>query len=263
MTRIRSPSYPSVSLNQAIDLVSKLHKANRTNIIDRKSAARDIGYSGLTGRSLSMLASMTQFGLISKAGKGDVKVTQTAVDILHAIDPQDKAAAITKAGLSPPLFKELHNRFPHGPPSENAIRSYLIQQGFHDVAIGPAISAFMDTNHLLQNAEVSESHDAGADEAPESAQPVKEPPMQPQPQPQSQTQMVPPQTDRAATAFANVAPDLNKINMDIRGDQVMLSGLLDMKGLLLLEKKIAALKLLMETNYEANDTGGEEDQSVQ
>ena len=51
---------------------------------------------------------------------------------------------------------------------------------------------------------------------------------------------------------------LNKINMDIRGDQVSISGLLNFKGLELLEKKIAALKLLLTVYTDANDTGDDE-----
>lgn len=163
MVRMRSPSYPSLSLKQAIELVRQIHASNRTNVIDRESAARDMGYSGITGRSLKVLAALLQFGLLSKAGKGEVKVTQTAVDILHGIEPQDRNAALLKAGTAPALFQELHERFPDGPPSENAIRSYLIQQGFADVAIGPAITAYMDTYHHLENISESESH-GGADD---------------------------------------------------------------------------------------------------
>ena len=52
---------------------------------------------------------------------------------------------------------------------------------------------------------------------------------------------------------------LNQINMDIRGDQVLVSGLLDMKGLSLLEKKIQALKVLLTVYTDPNDTGDEDD----
>lgn len=53
-------------------------------------------------------------------------------------------------------------------------------------------------------------------------------------------------TPVAIAAFANPAPgDLNKINMDIRGDQVLLSGLLDIKGLRLLKKRIESLEMLL------------------
>jgi hypothetical protein len=236
---MRSPNYPSVSLVQAIDLVGKIHKSNRTNVIDRQSAARDMGYSGLTGRSLKVLAALLQFGLLNKAGKGQVKVTQTAVDILHGIDPADRNAALLQAGRAPSLFQELHERFPEGPPSENAIRSYLIQQGFADVAIGPAITAYMDTYHYLENISESESHGEGSDEAPESDPQSEEPPMQQSPTLPATTGAL------AARAYASGIPDLNEINMDIRGDRVLLSGLLDLRGLRLLKKRIENLEALL------------------
>lgn len=126
MERQRSPSYPSLSLSQAIDLVAKVHKENRTNVISRETAAKDMGYAGLTGRSLTVLGSLTQYGLIEKAGKGDVKVTRRAVEILHPIEELHRAEAIIEAAQSPALFRMLHERFPEGVPSENALRSFLI-----------------------------------------------------------------------------------------------------------------------------------------
>ncbi len=158
MSRMRSPGYPGVPLSQAIDLVRLIHSKSRTNVIDRESAAKDMGYSGLTGRSLMLLAALAQFDLVGRAGKGDLKVTPTAVSILHGISPQEKLEALRRAGHSPRLFRQLYERFPDGIPSENVIRSYLIQQGFADVAIGPAIKSFMETNRFLEDAGVSESH---------------------------------------------------------------------------------------------------------
>jgi len=155
VTRSRSPQYPSLSLPQAIEMVEKLHKANRTSIISRETAAKDMGYAGLTGRSLTVIAALAQFGLIERAGKGDIKVTRRAVDILHSIDAADKAEAILDAAFAPNLFQQLHDRFPEGVPSHNALRSYLIKQEFSDVAIGPAITAFLETNAFAENAKES------------------------------------------------------------------------------------------------------------
>jgi len=104
MERQRSPSYPSLSLPQAIDMAEKLHKANRTSVISRETAAKDMGYAGLTGRSLTVLAALAQFGLVERAGKGDIKVSRRAVDILHSVDEADKAEAIQEAAFAPALF---------------------------------------------------------------------------------------------------------------------------------------------------------------
>lgn len=168
MSRMRSPNYPGIPLGQAIDLVGEIHRKNRTNVIDRLSAAQDMGYSGLTGRSLKLLGALSQFDLLAKVGKGDVRVTPTAVDILHAIEPDARAAALRRAGMSPKLFREIFERFPDGIPSENVIRSYLVQQGFADVAIGPVIKSFVETNRFLEDARDIESHGDDESDEPES-----------------------------------------------------------------------------------------------
>lgn len=249
MTRQRSPSYPSVPLNQAVDLVAKIHKTCRTNIISREDAAREMGYSGLTGRSLKVLAALLQFGLLEKAGKGDVRVTRRSVEILHGIEQSDRDEAKLEAALAPQLFRDIHERFPDGIPAESAIRSFLIKQDFQDVAIGPAINAFLETYRWVEDIRESESHGDEVEDVPESPEKPQEPPMQAQP-------ILAQPLVAAATAFANPVPgDLNQINMDIRGDKVMVSGLLDAKGLAILEKKIAALKVLLAVYTDANETG--------
>lgn len=158
MERSRSPNYPAVPLDQAIDLVGRLHSKSRTNVIDRESAAKDLGYSGLTGRSLKMLGALAQYDLVKSTGKGSLRVTPVAVDILHGITEADRKAALRHAGAAPKLFKSILDRFTDGIPSENVIRSYLIQQGYADGAIGPAIKSFVETIRFLENAAAYDGH---------------------------------------------------------------------------------------------------------
>lgn len=158
MARMRSPSYPSISLDEAIGLVRKVHEKSRTNLIDREAAAKDMGYTGLTGRSLTVLSGLIQFGLLEKAGKGGVRVTRTTVDILHGLTDEIKKSALMRAGTSPTLYQDIFDRFTDGMPPENALRSYLIQREFGDVAIGPAVSSFMETYRMLEEAKVFDSH---------------------------------------------------------------------------------------------------------
>ena len=93
MAITRSPAYPGVSVNQAIDLVAKVYAENRTNPVDRDAAARDMGFAGMTGSSSKALADLAHYGLIEKAGKGAIRVTQRAVDILYPSSPAGRAEA--------------------------------------------------------------------------------------------------------------------------------------------------------------------------
>lgn len=157
MTRVRSPGYPSISLGKALEITAKLYAANRTNGIDRDAAVRDMGYSGITGASGKMLANLVHYGLVEKAGKGGVRVTSLAVDILHPENESTRRAALHSAAFQPDLFSELRSKFPGGAASENAIRSYLMRQGFSDVAVDPAISSFVETCRLTQQEGAYES----------------------------------------------------------------------------------------------------------
>ena len=166
MERSRSPNYPAIPLDQAIDLVGQIHAKSRTNVIDRASAAKDMGYSGLTGRSIAMLGALSQYELVDKAGKGDLRVSQTAVDILHGLTDADKKTALLRAGRSPKLFKSIFDRFTDGVPSENVIRSFLVQQGYANAAINPALKAFSQTNRFLEASAVYDSDGPSEPETP-------------------------------------------------------------------------------------------------
>jgi len=252
MDRQRSPSYPSLSLEQAIELVGKLHKANRTSVVSRETAALDMGYAGLTGRSLTVLGSLAQYGLVEKAGKGDIKVTRRAVEILHPIEDAHRAEAIAEAAHSPALFRVLHERFPEGVPSENALRSFLIQQGFNDVALGPAIAAFRETNAFAEKANRS-----GRTEDPEPAAEELWP--QPSKTEERITSSIEISPTPGARGLSSSDAELNRITMNIDGDRVVLGGVFNLKGLRLLEKKIATLKALLTPDEDDESDGDEEE----
>ena len=273
MRRSRSPQYPSLSLPQAIDMVAKLHKANRTSIITRETAAKDMGYAGLTGRSLTVIAAMAQFGLIEKAGKGDIKVTRRAVDILYALDEADRAEAIQEAAFAPNLFQQLHERFPEGVPSQNALRSYLIQQEFGDVAIGPAISAFLETIAFAEKANESGKTGDGGDDAPESSASTTKPDanvMQQLAQPAGagypgRTLPNQPEVVEAVGRLSSrrdIVP--NEVYLDIRGSrEVHVEGILDYDGILDLEEKLKALKMILKKPARPTIDHGGDDTSIE
>lgn len=263
MERMRSPNYPSVSLPQAIDLVAKIHKTCRSNVIAREVAVREMGYSGMTGRSMKVLSALLQFGLLEKTGKGDVKVTQRAVDILHGIEDEDRDEAMLEAAFMPPLFKSIQDRFPDGIPSENAIRSFLIKQEFLDAAIGPAINAFKETCRAVEHIRESDSHGDGGDEAAESTGQMIKPDdvtMQsavssPSPSPAAPTVV---EAVGRASSRRDLVP--NEVYLNFRGSrEVLVEGLLDYDGILELEEKIKAVKMLLKKPVAAGPPPDEAD----
>lgn len=157
-TRTRSPSYPSTSISQAIDLVRRIHQAERTNPIDREVAAKAMGYTGISGRSATVLSDLNQYGLVERAGKSELRVTPLAVELLYPDDQRTWQEALKQAVRKPELFQRIMDRFTDGLPSANALQSFLIKQDFTHSAIPAAVRAFQETYSYLEDATESESN---------------------------------------------------------------------------------------------------------
>ena len=82
--------------------------------------------------------SMITRKITEKTGKGEIRVSRLALDIVCP-DPTDADAesrAIRTAGTNPQVFKDIRARFP-GHVSEDSLRNYLIREGFNNIAIPP------------------------------------------------------------------------------------------------------------------------------
>lgn len=165
---IRSPSYPVSSLNEAITQVRKIEQLYRSSPVDRVVAAKLIGYSSLSGPANKALAALAQFGLVERAGKGEMRVTSRAQAILHPNNDQEQREELLAAAIEPQLFRELQERFPDMIPPEDGVVTYLNRQGFNKSAIRPAAKAYLQTLRFLEEAGVSESHGVSEEDEPES-----------------------------------------------------------------------------------------------
>ncbi|KQQ70937.1 hypothetical protein ASF70_19020 [Rhizobium sp. Leaf321] len=233
MTQKQSPAYPNFSLEKAIDLARQIFEKDRKNPIDRDVAARHIGYGGTSGAADKTLATLAHYGLVERAGKGQLRVTQTLVDIIFPDSEHDKRAALKEAGFSPSVFNVIRSRFSDGTPSEAALRGWLVRENFLDRAIGPVAKAYLDTVRYLEQSKAFES---GSDDSDFDASP-DESITRPETNQVHSTNFHP-----TPPAIAAPAMELNIINAEISGDTVKVTALLDREGLEKLEKKIAFLK---------------------
>ena len=156
---IRSPAYPSMSLEDAVTAVSKIEEKYRGSPVDREDAAKLLGYSGSTGPSNKALAALASYGLVERAGKGMLRVTGRARAILHPESEKDKAGSLREAALEPKLFREIRDRFEDitVPPLEGVV-TYLNREGFNPSAVGPAAKAFINTMNFVESLNATESH---------------------------------------------------------------------------------------------------------
>lgn len=157
MSRIRSPRYPSLNLEETIDLIAKIHSEDRQHPVSREVAAKHMGFSGISGTSDRALAALMHYGLAEKATKGEIRVSDRALRILHPHHENERLQALNEAGFLPELFRDLRKRYPETPPSAASLESFLSRQGFAPVAIRPASKAYLETCQFLQRNDAYES----------------------------------------------------------------------------------------------------------
>lgn len=173
MARMRSPNFPGLPLEDAIGFVKDVWDKNRRAPISREAGAKDLGYTGLTGRSLKVLGALNQYDLIENVSKGQMRVTKTAEDILIGFPEEVRRAAVTKAGHAPSLYRDIYERFEGTIPGENAVRFFLLQKGFTNEGVEKALRSFNETNRYVEMYGDSESYgdapESVAESAPEKA----------------------------------------------------------------------------------------------
>lgn len=149
MAKARSPSYPAVGLREAIERVALIYRADYQNPIPRSVAVAHMGYSGLSGKALGVLAALIKYKLLEGRGE-NTRVTDLAVRILaHPPGVPERVEAVKESAMQPGLFAELDSRF-GGKASDPAIRAYLMMEKFIPSAASAALRAYRETQQLVE-----------------------------------------------------------------------------------------------------------------
>lgn len=117
------------------------------------------------------LAALKRYDLLEESEGGDLKLSDTAMTIIHhPDDSSEQLTALRRAGLSPDLFRELQQTYPVA--SAETIRSYLLtKRGFSETGANACIEAFRDTQKTAK-LEAVDSEIPAVPQAIESAPPL-------------------------------------------------------------------------------------------
>ncbi|WP_339694139.1 hypothetical protein [Celeribacter baekdonensis] len=172
---IKSPSYPSASLEDAITGVRAIEAEYRGTPVDREEAAKILGYSGLNGAANKALSALSGYGLVERAGKGMMRVTPLSQNILHGLTDAEKNEALREAANFPPLFQKIRDHFSGvDVPPVGGVENLLNRFGFNKNAVTPAAKAFLETARFV--AELEESESDSTDEESDVEKPQNDPP---------------------------------------------------------------------------------------
>lgn len=147
----RSPSYPAISLPEAVVRLQAIYDKEGTSPADREVIAQSMGYSGRSGSSDSVIAALSHFGLLEDAGNRALRISRSGLDIvLGEFGEIERANAVREAAEKPTLFLELARQFGGSRFSDRNVETFLIKNGFNQNAAARAAKAYRDTIEFVE-----------------------------------------------------------------------------------------------------------------
>ncbi|MEW1834537.1 hypothetical protein [Microbacterium sp. NPDC079995] len=166
----RSPAYPAVSLEKAVQRVRQLYKTERQYPIHVHALPEIWGYTALNGPASLNLSALSKFGLVEVEGARDdrtARVTDLAVQILEHPSTDARDEAIREAAMLPPIHQEMWEEYgPRLPSDANLMWRLTRIRGFTETGAKEFIREWRET---MQFAQLDELTPVG------SAEPEQEP----------------------------------------------------------------------------------------
>jgi hypothetical protein len=151
-TRHVSPSYPFLSLGEAIEKAEILYKHDKRNVFSWDVAVTHWGYKLTTSNGRLSVAALKKFGLLEDVGggkSGQHRLSRLALDIILLNDQEhaeERRKAIQGAALRPTLHAELWDRWGPDLPSDATMRATLIREwDFNDSYVAGFIRNYRRT----------------------------------------------------------------------------------------------------------------------
>src|SRR5215213_10309480 len=162
--RVRSPSFPFISLPDAIHRAQELYEAERRNLVRTEIAASHWGYSARSSAGAQTIAALRAYGLLEDV-RGELRLTDRAQHILvREPGSTERNDLLRQAALAPPLFSKLWERYRADLPSDKNLRSWLVLElKVNENAVEDLLRSYRET---LQYAGLLQSEEAPGEPRP-------------------------------------------------------------------------------------------------
>lgn len=209
----RSPSYPVLNLERALDKARAIYNADKRSFTSRAVILQHLGYkdekSGVGNREL---AALRQYGLLEEKS-GQYRVSDLAYAILFLSEgSEDRRSKMTQAALSPSIFKELWGKY-GAEASDPTLKDFLIHsRNFNPSFVDDVISTYRSTISFAKPTGVAytgdqEESEEEMPETPAQPDPPKDPLMKPKLPPQAFQISTPVGSEEGQVIFAHVRFD--------------------------------------------------------
>lgn len=163
----RSPSFPAISLPEAIDQARKLYESHKTHAVPLSLAAKAWGVSETSSAVLALTAALKAFGLVTDSGSGKsrtIRISDEARKILTNPPSDVRRELLRKFFLTPQIVRTLFQEWGAEPPArETAEWELTNQRGFTREAARRFYAMYRESIEFLarENALPSLAQDAG------------------------------------------------------------------------------------------------------
>ncbi len=124
--RPKSPNAPAYTIQECLEDIRKIFRAEHQVPISRESIAEHLSLAAQSGPFNRKLSSLRQFGLLEPIGK-DLRVSDLFLRIEHAADENDRYHALREAIGRPTIFQGLLGQYENsGTPSDINLTNQLI-----------------------------------------------------------------------------------------------------------------------------------------
>ncbi len=150
MATHRSPNCPQISFSEAVEKGRKVYAKEHTHPAPKAAVAEDLGYSSMSGRALSIIGALRQYGILEGPGEA-MRITEDAVVFYELEDGTERNEALRRMIFAPPFFESLRQQFGESLPSESTLKHHLIKEGFLPKAADEVISVYRENIELVKN----------------------------------------------------------------------------------------------------------------
>jgi len=152
----RSPSYPSISLLEALQKAKLFHDAWGQADASLEKSLECWGYSSRSSTGHRLAAAMTSFGLfdvIGSAADRRLKLSDAALDGLFCSDDiaDRKSSAIRQSVLNPRVYRILWERWGYDLPNCDQLEQYLVSElGFNRKVVAKFLADYFTSIELAR-----------------------------------------------------------------------------------------------------------------
>lgn len=150
--RVRSPNYPAVSLEEAIEKARVLYDREITHFTGIDVASAHWKYKSASTGGALIIAALSAYGLAETKGSGSdrqVRINDTGRKLILDQRPKtdrERLELLRMAALSPKLHNELWEKWGGELPSDNTIRHYLVlERNFNEGTVVDFIANYKKT----------------------------------------------------------------------------------------------------------------------